>query len=106
MKIDGDKVIYSSGRTNYFPGGIIGLSPDLVVQHSYGTLGDIPRPNNLCVSYQDNNCPNDNLELADYMISQWTKYRDSILNLVAGSVNQLSDHWCHTTNTTNRESSV
>lgn len=102
MKIDGDKVIYSSGRTNYFPGGIIGLSPDLVVQHSYGTLDDVARPNNLCASYQANNCPDDNLELANHMIDQWIKYRDSILNLVTCRVNQLSNHWSHATDTPHR----
>ena len=75
MEIKGDTVTFSSGRTRYANNGIIGLCPDLTVSEGYD--GGFP-----IESYEWNK-PDENdltkedcIELADFMIAQWQKFRD------------------------------
>ena len=75
MEIKGNKVLFSSGRTRYANQGIIGLSPRLTVSEGYDggfrteiDEWDDPDENDLTKE--------DRIELADYMIAQWQKFRD------------------------------
>ena len=77
MKIEGDKVIFSSGRSHYANNGIIGLSPSLTVSEGYD--GGFYQP-----PYDEWDEPakyghptkEDMIELADYMINQWYKFKE------------------------------
>ncbi len=76
MEIKGDTVIFSSGRTRYANNGIIGLSPSLDVSEGYdgGFQTEIyewdePDP-------ERDLTKEDLSELADYMISQWSKFKE------------------------------
>jgi hypothetical protein len=71
MKIDGDRIVFSSGKVRYANNGIIGLSPHLGVTEGYD--GD------LWVDGLDNGDLShaDMVELADYMIEQWGNFKAS-----------------------------
>jgi hypothetical protein len=63
MKIEGDDLIFSTGRKVYANYGIVGISPRLGVTGGYdqGFDGDL--------------LPAERIELADYMIGQWLKFK-------------------------------
>ena len=63
MKVDGDDLIFSTGKTLYANQGIIGISPDGVISEGYDD------------GIEDNFTPKERRELADYMITLWTKWR-------------------------------
>ncbi len=74
MKIDGGEYIFSSGRTIFARDGIVGISPDLGIYGGYDDWhGDIP---NITKTSEDQA---DMLELADYMIERWKKFRETVL---------------------------
>lgn len=71
MEIKGDYAIFSSGLKVYTNNGIIGLAPDLTVLEGYD--GGMYNP-----EYDDEHSKfskADLVELADYMIAQWTKFK-------------------------------
>jgi hypothetical protein len=81
MKIESDEVTFSSGRKMYANLGIIGLSPDLELSQGYDRSIDWPFPE---WRDKDERAPErqidaqDMRELADYMIAQWTSFRDGL----------------------------
>ncbi len=79
IKIDGDKIIFPSGKVAYANNGIIGLSPELEISQGYdGGLRyeRIFRPG---VEFPDDDIsPDDLRELARFMIVQWQRFLLSI----------------------------
>jgi len=75
MKIEGDMVVFSSGRTRGASCGIIGLAPNMEVSEGYdggfysGADGEDWKDEGDELTKQDL------VELADYMIEQWGKFR-------------------------------
>ena len=73
MRIEGDNVLFDSGRYIRANNGIIGIAPNLEVFEGYdGELG---------ISHLTDE---EKVELANYMISQWSLFRDGpgpILNI-------------------------
>lgn len=70
MRIEGDEVIFTSGKTCDANHGIIGLSPDMDVTEGWD--GCIYKPED---EYFDKLSKADLIELADYMIAEWTKFK-------------------------------
>ena len=75
MHIEGDSVIFSTGRRRYANNGIIGIAPDMEITE--GSDGGFYRgkdqeswrsPAELLTTAEL-------LELADYMIEQWQQFR-------------------------------
>ena len=60
MKLEGDDLIFSSGKKVYANHGIIGISPELKISEGYD--GDIEDKDFTCA---------EKLELADYAIKLW-----------------------------------
>jgi hypothetical protein len=75
MKIDGDRVIFSSGREKYANNGIIGLSPDMEVTEGYD--GGFHQPHEDWMDDNSSLTREEQIELADYMIEAWSKFRKS-----------------------------
>jgi hypothetical protein len=74
MRIDGDDLIFSNGRRVYANFGSIGIGDDLRV--CYGGDGGIAAwPGDDMPEYVLTEA--ERLELADYMIALWTKFRDA-----------------------------
>lgn len=72
MQIDNDTLIFSSGRRVYANCGIIGLDPKLEISTGYDDG----------ISYEgtwDDLLPADLLELANFMIDQWSQVRQFAL---------------------------
>jgi hypothetical protein len=73
MRIEGDTIIFSSGREFYANRGVIGLSDDLYVSQGYdGGLDAWPSEGTTHFM-----TPEERRELADYMIALWTKFREA-----------------------------
>lgn len=71
MKIEGDKVIFSSGRTRYANLGIIGLDDGDDVTEGYD--GGFWQPD----EWRDEKLmPEDLAELADFMIARWQAWKE------------------------------
>jgi hypothetical protein len=66
MRVEGDEVIFSSGKRLYANAGIIGLSERLDVTEGYD--------GGFCY-YDDKLTEDERHELADYMIDLWNKYK-------------------------------
>ncbi len=75
MEIKGDTVTFSSGRTRYANRGIIGLSPDLTVSEGYDG-GFQTEPYEWDEPDESDLAKEDRIELADYMIAQWQRFKD------------------------------
>jgi len=67
MKIEGDKITFTSGREKYANKGIIGLSPEGNVSEGYD--GGLWHPD----SHRPIT-PTDRIELGTYMMSRWTEF--------------------------------
>jgi hypothetical protein len=65
MKIVGDYLVFSTGHREYANHGIVGIAPDLSLSTGY----DNPGPS------ADELSPAERIELADYMIKQWSAFR-------------------------------
>jgi hypothetical protein len=66
MKFDDDQVVFSSGKSEYAFSGIIGINSALELSYGYdGSLAD------------ERWTKEEAIELADYMIALWTKYKES-----------------------------
>ena len=79
MRVEKDELIFSSGRRVYAHCCIIGIAPDLSI--SYGYDGGItwPIPDWWTEEEKQREMTADDArELADYMIAQWTKFKDAI----------------------------
>lgn len=75
MKIEGDTVIFSTGKTSYANCGIIGLSPRMDVSEGYDG-GFYNGPDSEDWKDEEERLTKAELiELADYMIEQWQKFR-------------------------------
>ena len=75
MKIDGDWITFSTGKTRYAHGGIVGLGDDLEVTHGWD--GSVWQPEES--EYMEDPLTADELrELADYMIALWTGWRNAV----------------------------
>lgn len=77
MKIEGDNVIFSTGKVRSVNGGIIGLSPDLDITGGYD---DGFYSKDMEDFYEDSEklTKEELIEIADYMIKQWQKFRTNI----------------------------
>ena len=65
MKIEGDMIIFSSGRRLYAQGGVVGISPNGIYQ---GYMSEF---------LQDEEISREEaIEFLDYMIAQWQELRD------------------------------
>lgn len=74
MKIEGNKVIFSTGKARYANRGIIGLHPNMGVSEGY----DGWFYNDDEDEWRDEKqklSKTELIELADYMIEQWQKFR-------------------------------
>lgn len=67
MKIDGDDLIFSTGKKVYANNGIIGISPSGEISEGYD--GDIDT---------ENLTPEEKLELANYMLVKWESFKLSL----------------------------
>ena len=67
MKIDGSKILFSSGREFYANNGIVGLSPELELFEGYDAHLE---------GYDQSLTPDESAELADFMIDLWRKFKD------------------------------
>lgn len=86
MKIEGDKVIFSTGKTRGANCGIIGLSPRMDVSGGYDG-GFYNGPDDEEWRDEDERLTKEELvELAEYMIEQWQKFRSLQESNVAFSV--------------------
>jgi len=73
MKIDGDTITFSSGRTAYANRGIIGINPELELSEGYD--GGIDWPN----GWRENPLTKEDVsELADHMIGLWQKFKETL----------------------------
>ena len=71
MRIEGDKVIFSTGKTRYANCGIIGLSPRMDISEGYdGGFYNGPGDEELT--------KDELIEIADYMVEQWKKFKSYI----------------------------
>ena len=75
MKIDGDKVIFSTGKEKDANNGIIGLSPKYNVTEGYD--GGFHSPKDSWESDEDYDGLNieERIELAEYMIERWKEFK-------------------------------
>ncbi len=81
MKIEGDTVTFSTGRTVYVNCGIVGLGPDLNVTAGYDNGWFDPSGEQY--DEDDMHDPQshryltlaERAELADYMIQQWMRFK-------------------------------
>lgn len=79
MKIDGDTITFSSGRTTYANYGIIGISPDLSLFGGYDGSIDWPVPDWWQPEAKVGKLTSDDMrELADHMIATWTKFKETL----------------------------
>ena len=69
IKIENDAVIFSSGKIKGVYAGVIGLTPDCEQVH--GGYDDTIHENG------DELTKDEKIELADYMIGQWQKFKDN-----------------------------
>jgi hypothetical protein len=83
MKIEKDTITFSSGRTAYANRGIVGINPNLSVHEGYD--GSIPWPvpewwGTEHPEWIDQNTltSKDMVELADYMIDLWQKFKGTV----------------------------
>jgi hypothetical protein len=85
MEIKGNTVTFLSGRTRSANRGIIGLSPDLTVSEGYDGGFQI-EPCEWDEPDEDDLTKEDRIELADYMIAQWQKFKDKQTDVEGGAV--------------------
>lgn len=81
VKVEGDKLIFSSGRTAYANNGIVGLSPKLHPSHGYdGSLGwEATEERDEDYGEDPNDLMDaDMIELADHMIERWTAFKNKL----------------------------
>ncbi len=72
MKIEGDDLVFSTGKRVYANNGIIGLGPDLDISGGYDQG----------IYYPDANCEDlskqELIELADHMITKWQEFKVAV----------------------------
>lgn len=83
MKIDGDTITFSSGRTAYVHCGIVGINPDLQLHGGYDQSIDWPVPDFWRTDHPewitDKTLSADDIrELADFMIGLWSQFRSTL----------------------------
>ena len=71
-----EEYIFNSGKTASANCGIIGLSPELEVSDGYDGLFHCYDKENACELTKE-----DKIELADYMINQWQKFKGVICSV-------------------------
>jgi hypothetical protein len=75
MIIKGDKVIFTTGREEYANNGIIGLTPKLTVMEGYDGYFYEPQEDWMDEEDYDGITNEEQIELADYMIEKWQKFK-------------------------------
>lgn len=83
ISVNGDIITFSSGRSAYANRGIVGINADLELHQGYDGSIDWPIPEWWKVSFPQWITPNtlapeDMLELADYMVSLWLRFRETL----------------------------
>lgn len=76
IRVESDKIYFSSGRTAYANNGIVGLSPELEVTEGYD--GGVAWPPHEESDANDALTAVDMAELADHMIERWARFRASL----------------------------
>lgn len=77
MRINGDEVLFSSGKNLYAYNGIIGLSPVMDVTGGYDQrFYDQPTEDD---DFEPSLTKEEQIELADYMIAAWQKFREKAI---------------------------
>ncbi len=76
MRIDGDYIIFSSGRTIQGNAGIIGLGPDLFAYCGYDNGLGLPNEQEWWLNEEIT--ADDKRELADYMIDLWARFKEAV----------------------------
>ena len=66
MKIEGDRITFSTGAWRIANSGIVGLGPDLGVREGYDGEFDTELPGLTPAEWR---------ELAEHMIAEWTRFR-------------------------------
>ena len=85
MRIEGDKIIFSTGKIKYANNGIVGLSGVSLITNEWdifdgydGILFNGDPHHNDHIEIEDDDLTNNELiELADYMIDLWKKFKES-----------------------------
>jgi hypothetical protein len=80
MKIEGNNVLFSTGKVKYAHCGIIGLRPNMQVTDGY--CGESHEEREEWMDYEDYEASApltaaEQIELADYMIEQWKKFKSN-----------------------------
>lgn len=82
IKVELDLITFSSGREAYANLGVVGLGPNLEIFEGYdGTIEFAPgeRLFERTGEHQEHWLTADDLrELADHMIAEWTRYRETL----------------------------
>ena len=92
MRIEGKKIIFSTGKIKYANNGIVGLSGASLITNEWdifdgydGILFNGDPHYNDYVEKDDDDLTNDELvELADYMVDLWKKFKESRKDLTNG----------------------
>lgn len=75
MRIDGDDVIFSTGKKKYANNGIIGLSPNGSVSEGYdGGFWNKELDDRDYWSEDETLTKPEKIELAEYMIKEWSRF--------------------------------
>ncbi len=86
MKIEGDKIIFSTGKESSANGGVIGLAPDGGITDGWdGTLYSKEYAGD---GFDGDLEPKERMELAKYMIKEWTKVQLMAFHELNGLVNK------------------
>lgn len=78
MKIEGDTIIFTSGRKRDANNGIIGIGADMDVSEGYDGGFYTGPDGEEWHNEEDRLTKEDLLELAEYMIDQWTKFKTMV----------------------------
>lgn len=76
MKIENDKVIFSTGKEKYANCGIIGLSPEMTISEGYDGGFHSQRESWMDDEDFDGLTKAEQIELAEYMIAAWMKFKE------------------------------
>ena len=78
MKISKNTIFFSTGRTRYANNGIIGIGPDMNVTEGYDR-GFYEFCQGSFLDEDEILTKDELIELADYMIEQWKKFRSKVV---------------------------
>lgn len=76
MEVKGDNLVFSTGKVKYANCGIIGIDSDLEITGGYDHAFHRPREDWMDDEDFEGLDKVEQIELADYMISLWSKFKD------------------------------